>query len=84
VAIWYIFPRFGILCQEKAGNPVRDERKDFDFFLGNHFRSSTPNPGTDVMIFKIQLVFAKKLNRHIGFEKSANFSPKVDKNRRKL
>jgi hypothetical protein len=22
VAIWYIFPRFGILCQEKSGNPV--------------------------------------------------------------
>jgi hypothetical protein len=23
VAIWYIFPRFGILCQEKSGNPAR-------------------------------------------------------------
>jgi hypothetical protein len=22
VAIWYIFPRFGILCQEKSGNPA--------------------------------------------------------------
>jgi hypothetical protein len=22
VVIWYIFPRFGILCQEKSGNPV--------------------------------------------------------------
>jgi hypothetical protein len=21
VAIWYIFPRFGILCQEKSGIP---------------------------------------------------------------
>jgi hypothetical protein len=21
VAIWYIFPRFGMLCQEKSGNP---------------------------------------------------------------
>jgi hypothetical protein len=21
-AIWYIFPRFGTLCQEKSGNPV--------------------------------------------------------------
>jgi hypothetical protein len=21
VVIWYIFPRFGILCQEKSGNP---------------------------------------------------------------
>jgi hypothetical protein len=23
-AIWYIFPRFGILCQEKSGNPGLD------------------------------------------------------------
>jgi hypothetical protein len=23
VAIWYIFPRFGILCREKSGNPGR-------------------------------------------------------------
>jgi hypothetical protein len=22
--IWYIFPRFGILCQEKSGNPAQD------------------------------------------------------------
>jgi hypothetical protein len=22
--IWYIFPRFGILCQEKSGNPACD------------------------------------------------------------
>jgi hypothetical protein len=21
LAIWYIFPRFGIVCQEKSGNP---------------------------------------------------------------
>jgi hypothetical protein len=24
VAIWYIFPRFGISCQEKSGNPAYD------------------------------------------------------------
>jgi hypothetical protein len=24
VAIWYIFPRFGQLCQEKSGNPGLD------------------------------------------------------------
>jgi hypothetical protein len=23
VALWYIFPRFGTLCQEKSGNPGR-------------------------------------------------------------
>jgi hypothetical protein len=25
VAMWYIFTRFGMLCQEKSGNPVRGE-----------------------------------------------------------
>jgi hypothetical protein len=24
VSIWYIFPRFGILCQEKSGSPGRE------------------------------------------------------------
>jgi hypothetical protein len=24
VVIWYIFPRFGILCQEKSGNPAHN------------------------------------------------------------
>jgi hypothetical protein len=24
VVIWYIFPRFGILCKEKSGNPAGD------------------------------------------------------------
>jgi hypothetical protein len=24
VVIWYMFPRFGILCQEKSGNTVLD------------------------------------------------------------
>jgi hypothetical protein len=23
VAIWYIFPLFGIVCQEKSGNPAQ-------------------------------------------------------------
>jgi hypothetical protein len=27
VVIWYIFPRLGILCQEKSGNP---DYADFD------------------------------------------------------
>jgi hypothetical protein len=25
LAIWYILPRFGILCQEKSGNPYDGE-----------------------------------------------------------
>jgi hypothetical protein len=25
VVIWYIFPRFGILCQEKSGNPAEND-----------------------------------------------------------
>jgi hypothetical protein len=27
VVIWYIFPRFGILYQEKSGNPVANDEK---------------------------------------------------------
>jgi hypothetical protein len=27
VAVWYIFPRFGILCHEKSGNPVFCENR---------------------------------------------------------
>jgi hypothetical protein len=28
MVIWYIFPRFGILCQQKSGNPAtRDETR---------------------------------------------------------
>jgi hypothetical protein len=29
VVIWYIFPRFGILCQDKSGNPGQ-ERDSLD------------------------------------------------------
>jgi hypothetical protein len=25
--IWYSFPRFGILCQEKSGNPASDDNE---------------------------------------------------------
>jgi hypothetical protein len=40
VAIWYIFPRFGILCQEKSGNPGPEwsHHKTFSFQ-----KSSEPN-----------------------------------------
>jgi hypothetical protein len=27
VVIWYIFPRFGILCQYKSGNPAAEQKK---------------------------------------------------------
>jgi hypothetical protein len=29
--IWYIFPRFGILCQEKSGNPACDVFSNSNF-----------------------------------------------------
>jgi hypothetical protein len=29
MAIWYIFPRFGILCQEKSGNLAEAEENMF-------------------------------------------------------
>jgi hypothetical protein len=35
VAIWYIFPRFGILCQEKSGNPAKDYTSHRCFFYQN-------------------------------------------------
>jgi hypothetical protein len=33
VAIWYIFTHFGILCQEKSGNPAPRRRQSADDFL---------------------------------------------------
>jgi hypothetical protein len=29
VVIWYIFPRFGLLCQEKSGNPAYEQSRSF-------------------------------------------------------
>jgi hypothetical protein len=28
VVIWYLFPRFGILCQEKSGNPAAKAKSE--------------------------------------------------------
>jgi hypothetical protein len=39
VVIWYILPRFGILCQEKSGNPVllhKDLIRDFLLYVCCH------------------------------------------------
>jgi hypothetical protein len=33
VAIWYISPNFGILCQEKSGNPGRETFGKFIFVV---------------------------------------------------
>jgi hypothetical protein len=33
VAIWYIFPRFGVLCQEKSGNTKTEDSSE-NAFLG--------------------------------------------------
>jgi hypothetical protein len=35
VAIWYIFPRFGILNTEKSGNPVPRSRDPDTWFTAN-------------------------------------------------
>jgi hypothetical protein len=35
MVIWYIFPRFGILYQEKSGNPVLKDQKTVLFFCAN-------------------------------------------------
>jgi hypothetical protein len=37
VVIWYIFHRFGILCQEKSGNPGREEEKSCRKFTQKFF-----------------------------------------------
>jgi hypothetical protein len=52
MATWYIFPRFGMLYQEKSGNPAQDGRwQHFEpasaafFFLKKNFRSSSQKRG---------------------------------------
>jgi hypothetical protein len=45
VVVWYIFPRFGILCQEKSGNPVLEIGKVENnyFLLRNQFSCNFPH-----------------------------------------
>jgi hypothetical protein len=35
VAMWYLFPRFGVLCQEKSGNPAPNEEIQYCFNATN-------------------------------------------------
>jgi hypothetical protein len=42
VVIWYIFPRFGILCQEKSGNPALYILWSFGIFDGYIFGNFFP------------------------------------------
>jgi hypothetical protein len=35
VAICYLFPRFGVLCQEKSGNPAPNEEIQYCFNVTN-------------------------------------------------
>jgi hypothetical protein len=51
VAIWYIFSHFGILCQEKSGNPdpdVKVQFRNFHAYVGNEsecqLRAFSGNP----------------------------------------
>jgi hypothetical protein len=37
VAFWYIFPRFGLMRQEKYGNPVPDAEKGNECMSGLYF-----------------------------------------------
>jgi hypothetical protein len=34
VIIWYIFHRFGVLCQEKSGNPAQQQQQQRFFVVG--------------------------------------------------
>jgi hypothetical protein len=36
VVIWYIFTRFGTLCQEKSGNPAEEEKREEALDTDNH------------------------------------------------
>jgi hypothetical protein len=52
VVIWYIFPRFGIVCQEKSGNPAFNlcllesltSKEDFFPFFGCSVLMSEAQP----------------------------------------
>jgi hypothetical protein len=41
LAIWYVFPRFGTLCQEKSGNPGSRDIFTRPFKLGTPFTSKS-------------------------------------------
>jgi hypothetical protein len=45
VVIWYIFPRLGILCQEKSGNPGRMFKKTCSQPHRDRETSSSPRRG---------------------------------------
>jgi hypothetical protein len=63
VVIWYIFPHFGILCQEKSGNPVLNGRSvkkmgpesfaplGFNVSICNKFRRFSPIFGEKLAFF---------------------------------
>jgi hypothetical protein len=53
VTIWYIFPRFGILCQEKSGSPALAEwlRSGIVSTLGKNIRIRIP-PGCKLILGK--------------------------------
>jgi hypothetical protein len=51
VAIWYIFSRFGILCQEKSGNPEFREQDILSDILAAQRNHSARNGSKKVTSF---------------------------------
>jgi hypothetical protein len=46
VAICYISPSFGILCQEKSGNPDENHSCQMMVYIGTYFDTKDNNCGT--------------------------------------
>jgi hypothetical protein len=68
VLIWYIFSGFGIMHQEKSGNPPSDANRDrcYDFNLS--FRQKVWRKNKAVFLLnQTTAIFLKTFTRSIGF-----------------
>jgi hypothetical protein len=70
VAIWYIFPHFGILCQEKSGNPERNTA-----WHKNHcsFKQTLLNVAKTLVIKLKDVLTTLVQDIHMGAETIAQF-----------
>jgi hypothetical protein len=55
MVLWYIFPRFGSLCEEKSGSPVAlPEMKSAGIFFRRRGNERRTNFGDDNLARKLQ------------------------------
>jgi hypothetical protein len=66
MAIWYIFPRFDILYQEKSGNPVGDRTRRDLFFIFVNFSTAEPQRPFSILSFDKHLTTRRVFFGHIG------------------